>query len=104
MKTLTLRTRISTDGTMNLHVPSGLPPGDAEVVVVVEPVVTGRSQHNPTFPSDRSVPTRDAAIGRPISRAEALEISRQVLENAERERMEFAEWEAQRGIHGEERE
>lgn len=88
---------------MDLHVASDLPPGEAEVVVVVEPVVTGRPQHSPAFPSDRSVQTRDAAMGRPISRAEALEISQQVLENAERERMEFAEWEAQRGVQGEER-
>lgn len=104
MKTLTLRTKIGTDGTMDLHVPSDLPPGDAEVVVVVGPVVTGRSHHSPTFPSDHGLPSRDAVIGRPISRAEALEISREVLERAERERIEFAEWEAQRGIQWEEQE
>jgi hypothetical protein len=104
MKTLTLRTRIGTDGTMDLHVPSDLPPGDAEVVVVVEPVGTRRPQPGPSFPSDRGVPTRDATIGRPISRAEALRISSQVLELAERERMEFAEWDAQPGIQWEEQE
>ena len=49
MKTLTLRTRIGTDGTMDLHVPSNLLPGDAEVVVVVEAVGTGRPQHGPAL-------------------------------------------------------
>ena len=43
-----------------------------------------------------------AVIGRPISRAEALRISRQILERAERERIELAEWEAERGIQWEE--
>lgn len=41
------------------------------------------------------------AIGRPITRAEALRIARQVLEQAERERLEIAEFEAARGIQWE---
>ena len=44
----------------------------------------------------------EGIIGRPISRAEALWISRQVLERAERERIELAEWEAMRGLQWEE--
>ncbi len=40
----------------------------------------------------------EAVIGRAISRAEALRIARQILERAERERIEIAEWEARRGI------
>jgi len=40
-------------------------------------------------------------IGRFISRSEALRISRHILERAERERMEIAEWEAKRGIQWE---
>ena len=40
----------------------------------------------------------DGVIGRPISRAEALRISREILERAERGRFELAEWEAARGI------
>jgi hypothetical protein len=40
-------------------------------------------------------------LGRPISRNEALRISRQILEEAERERLAFAEWESARGIRWE---
>lgn len=42
-----------------------------------------------------------SSIGRPISRAEALRIAQQILEHAERERLELAEWEAKRGIQWE---
>jgi len=38
-------------------------------------------------------------IGRPISRSEALRIARQILEQAEQERLAIAEFEAARGIH-----
>ena len=41
------------------------------------------------------------AIGRPISRSEALRIAAQILEQAERERSETAAWEAKRGIQWE---
>lgn len=44
----------------------------------------------------------EGVIGRPVSRAEALRISRHILERAERERMQLAEWEAKRGIQWEE--
>lgn len=37
-------------------------------------------------------------LGRFISRAEALRIARQILEQAEQERLSIAEWEAARGI------
>ena len=40
----------------------------------------------------------ETAVGRPISRAEALRIARQVLEQAERERIALVNWEATRGI------
>jgi hypothetical protein len=40
-------------------------------------------------------------IGRFISRAEALRIARKILEQAERERLIFAEYEAARGIQWE---
>ena len=40
-------------------------------------------------------------IGHIISRSEALRISRKILEQAERERLEIAEFEATRGIHWE---
>ena len=37
-------------------------------------------------------------FGRAISRSEALRISRQTMENAEKERLEYAEIEAKRGL------
>ena len=40
-------------------------------------------------------------IGRFISRAEALRIAREILEQAERERLVIAEYEAARGIQWE---
>jgi hypothetical protein len=53
MKTLTLRTTIAPDGTIDLRIPSDLPPGDAEVVVVVQPLANSRP--SPPFPSDEGV-------------------------------------------------
>jgi len=43
----------------------------------------------------------EEAIGRPITRVQALSIARQILEQAERERIEMAEFEAARGIQWE---
>ena len=40
MKAIAVRTTIAPDGTIDLHVPSDLPPGEAEVVIVVQPVVS----------------------------------------------------------------
>ena len=53
MKTLITRTTIAPDGTIDLHVPSDLPPGEAEVVIVVQPVPSAYS--GPPYPSDRGV-------------------------------------------------
>lgn len=44
MKALSLRTTIAADGTIDLRLPSDLPPGEAEVVIVVQP--TTRSGGN----------------------------------------------------------
>lgn len=44
----------------------------------------------------------EGLIGMPISRVEALQIARQIIERAERERLGLAEWEALRGIQWEE--
>ncbi len=41
-------------------------------------------------------------IGKPVSRAGALQISRQIIERAERERIQLADGEAKRGIQWEE--
>lgn len=38
MKTLTLETEIAPDGSLHLDIPAGLPPGKAEVVIVVQPL------------------------------------------------------------------
>lgn len=40
-------------------------------------------------------------IGKPVTRAEALQIATNILERAERERREYAVWEASRGIQWE---
>ena len=40
MKAIAVRTTIALDGTIDLRVPSDLPPGEAEVVIVVQPVVS----------------------------------------------------------------
>jgi len=53
MKTLSLQAKIAADGCLHLHLPCGLPPGDAEVVVVVQPVANPRL--GPPFPSDEGV-------------------------------------------------
>ena len=53
MKTLNLRTTIGEDGTIDLHIHSDLPLGEAEVVVVVRPVASAFP--GPPFPSDEGV-------------------------------------------------
>ena len=47
MKTLTLETEIAPDGSLHLDVPTGLPPGKAEVMIVVQPLLQGQ----PPYPS-----------------------------------------------------
>ncbi len=43
MKTLTIETEISPDGHLRLDVPTELPPGKAEVVIVAAPLENGRA-------------------------------------------------------------
>lgn len=38
MKTINMKTQIGPDGTLHLDVPCQLPPGPAEVVVIVQPL------------------------------------------------------------------
>ena len=52
---------------------------------------------------DQSTWIYQPAIGRPITQAEALRIACQILEQAERERLEIAEFEATRGIQWEDK-
>jgi len=98
MRTLTLRTRVSTDGTIDLHLPCDLPPGDTEVLVVVQPVnAAGRTAAGASSLStslEASQPLR-------ISLAEAGVMARRILLEAEQARLRFAEEEAQKGIHWE---
>lgn len=44
----------------------------------------------------------EGMIGRSISRSDALRVARQIIERAEQERIQFAEWESERGILWEE--
>ena len=44
MKTLNVQTTIGPDGTIDLHIRSDLPPGEADIVVVVQPVASGLSR------------------------------------------------------------
>jgi hypothetical protein len=53
MKTLNLRTTIGPDGMIDLHIRSDLPPGEADIVLVVQPVVSAFA--GPPFPSDEGV-------------------------------------------------
>jgi hypothetical protein len=54
MKTLSVRTTIGPDGSIDLHIHSDLPPGDAEIVLVVQPLGSTRTAA-PPFPSDDGV-------------------------------------------------
>jgi hypothetical protein len=53
MKALRLRTTIAPDGTIDLHVPSDLPAGEAEVVILVQPAAPALPQ--PPYPLDHGV-------------------------------------------------
>ena len=56
MKAITARTTIASDGTIDIRVPSDLPPGEAEVVIVVQPVATTAPVGGgPPYRSDRGV-------------------------------------------------
>lgn len=47
MKTLTLHANISAEGVIDLHVPSNLPAGPAEVVVVIQPLGQAPAEPGP---------------------------------------------------------
>ncbi|HJT32550.1 MAG TPA: hypothetical protein VJ783_10945 [Pirellulales bacterium] len=55
MKALTSRTTIGPDGTIDVHLPTGLPPGEAEVVVVVQPVTAASTRAAPPYASDHGI-------------------------------------------------
>jgi hypothetical protein len=53
MKALTVQTKIAVDGWLHLHIPCDLPPGDTEVIVVVQTSTSARS--DPPYASDHGV-------------------------------------------------
>lgn len=55
MKALVSRTTIGPDGTIDMRLPTDLPPGEAEVVIVVQPVAAAQNHAGPPYPSDHGV-------------------------------------------------
>jgi hypothetical protein len=56
MKAIRLRTTIGPDGTIDLHIHSDLPPGEAEMVLVVQHAALAAPIHpGPPYPSDHGV-------------------------------------------------
>ena len=84
MQTLTTQTTIDSDGTINIRVPSGLPPGPAEVVIVIQP-----GQPLP----DRGSPSRLAGMfaGRQPSDFDALTEVRDIRHRVTKKAQELPE-------------
>jgi hypothetical protein len=59
MTTLTLRSEVGPDGTRRLEIPSGLPPGPVEVVLVVQPAVASPAASETGPRPDRPESRRD---------------------------------------------
>ena len=95
MKSLTLRTRVAADGTVDLHLPCDWPPGNTEVLIVVQPVeATSRTA---------AVGRRVRSLGRRGSATAYLAgggwgDGDRILLDAEQARMRFAVEEANKGI------
>lgn len=76
MKTITLRSHIGGDGRLRLDVPTGLPHGDVEVVVVVQLAPPGESDNGghivaseaDDWPPDFFIRTAGALQGAPLER------------------------------------
>lgn len=49
MVTIPLRTHLKPDGTLDLHVPTGLPEADVEVLVIVQPALGQAAGWPPGF-------------------------------------------------------
>ena len=64
-------------------------------------VFENRRRMTVTVPGFTEQLVHQVQLGRPVSRHEALLISRQIMERAERERLEFAIWEAERDVQWE---
>lgn len=107
MKPLTLRAKVAADGTIDLHVPCNLPPGETEVLVTVQPVQApsradqGGHQDRVSGVDAGASENADASqehLSRRISLAKAGEIAHRILLDAEDARLRFAEEEARKGI------
>jgi len=63
MQTITLETDIAQDGTLNICVPSGLPPGRVEVLLVIQPKTSVSHQllhKQQVYPGDIGINTQPA--------------------------------------------
>jgi len=78
MKAITIQAEIAPDGKLSLELPTGLPPGPAEVVVVVHPTPAGPTASAP------SVLGKDAEFAQPDFDAvgEVREIRRRAVREA----------------------
>lgn len=64
MITIPVKTRLEADGVLSLHLPTGLPESDVEVIVIVQPVVAQTS----AWPEDFFRQTFGAFADCPIER------------------------------------
>jgi hypothetical protein len=84
MKTLTVEAEIAPDGMLHVHVPSGLPPGRVEVVLVLQPKSNGLRSGK-----DESLKVKDASQVQPQATTEtALPPATNHLPMSEREKFE----------------
>ena len=83
MKTMTVDAQIAPDGTLRLELPTGLPPGPADVVVVVQPKASS------PFAQRRSLDGM-FATGRPAEFNAVAEV-RDIRRQATQESGEFPE-------------
>jgi hypothetical protein len=74
MKTMTFTAQIASDGKLSLELPTGLPPGPAEVVVVIQPALARPAA------SGQTVSDKSAESLKPDIDAEALEMRRRALQ------------------------
>ena len=95
MKSLTLRTRVAADGTVDLRLPCDWPLGNTEVLVVVQPVEATAPITAEAAPAVRSA---QGDLPRRISLAEASQMAHRILLDAEQARLRFAVEEADKGI------
>lgn len=83
MESLRLRTTIAADGTIDLHILSDLPPGEAEVIVVVQP--------SPPAPVERPVSLSGRFAGHQPPEDEVMNHIRQLRRETTEASWELAE-------------